>query len=180
MPRVGDNKALDLERIVALKPDLIVVWRHGNAQRQIDRLRDLHVPLFFSEPHRLDDIPVTIDKLGTLLGTSHGSRCSRTRYRHDIARIAHAVCEPTARQRVLSGVGRSADDAQRRAHGQRSDRAVRRPQRVRRTSKPLVPTVSTEAVLAANPEAIVTADARRDAAGPPAAVARHMERSGRR
>ncbi len=28
LPRVGDNKALDLERIAALKPDLIVVWRH--------------------------------------------------------------------------------------------------------------------------------------------------------
>ncbi len=39
VPRVGDNKSLDLERIVALKPDLIVVWRHGNAQRQTDRLR---------------------------------------------------------------------------------------------------------------------------------------------
>lgn len=31
--RVGDNKALDLERIGALHPDLIVVWRHGNAAR---------------------------------------------------------------------------------------------------------------------------------------------------
>ena len=46
IPRVGDNKALDLESIVAMKPDLIVVWRHGNAMRQIDRLRELHVPLF--------------------------------------------------------------------------------------------------------------------------------------
>src|SRR5260370_16881457 len=70
IPRVGDNKSLDLERIVAMKPDLIVVWRHGNALRQIDRLRELHVPLFFSEPHRLDDIPATIDKLGVFPATS--------------------------------------------------------------------------------------------------------------
>src|SRR5262249_54964219 len=64
LPRVGDNKALDLERIVALRPDLIVVWRHGNAARQIEQLRDLHVPLFFSEPRNLDDIAVTLTKLG--------------------------------------------------------------------------------------------------------------------
>src|ERR1700744_3921814 len=70
LPRVGDNKALDLERIVALRPDLIVVWRHGNAQRQIEQLRDLHVPLFFSEPRHLDDIATTLTKLGQLLGTS--------------------------------------------------------------------------------------------------------------
>ena len=36
IPRSGDNKSLDLERIVALKPDLIVVLRHGNAQQQLD------------------------------------------------------------------------------------------------------------------------------------------------
>ncbi|POM18647.1 Vitamin B12-binding protein [Burkholderia cepacia] len=53
IPRVGDNKALDLERIAALKPDLIVVWRHGNAERQTDALRALHIPLFFSEPKHL-------------------------------------------------------------------------------------------------------------------------------
>src|SRR5260370_40487394 len=54
LPRVGDNKALDLERIVALKPDLIVVWRHGNAQRQLDRLGAMHIPLFFTHPHHPD------------------------------------------------------------------------------------------------------------------------------
>ena len=37
IPRVGSNVQLDLERIVALKPDLIVVWMHGNAQRQLDQ-----------------------------------------------------------------------------------------------------------------------------------------------
>ena len=41
LPRVGTNTTLDLERIVALKPDLVIVWRHGNSQRQLDRLRAL-------------------------------------------------------------------------------------------------------------------------------------------
>jgi iron complex transport system substrate-binding protein len=45
IPRVGDNRSLDLERIAALKPDLVVVWRHGNAQKQLDRLRALGIPL---------------------------------------------------------------------------------------------------------------------------------------
>ncbi|WP_155402741.1 helical backbone metal receptor, partial [Ralstonia solanacearum] len=57
IPRVGDNRAVDLERIAALKPDLVVVWRHGNAQKQTDRLRALGIPLFFSEPHRLGGDP---------------------------------------------------------------------------------------------------------------------------
>jgi 4-amino-4-deoxy-L-arabinose transferase-like glycosyltransferase len=87
IPRVGDNKALDLERIVALKPDLIVVWRHGNAQRQLERLRELHIPLFFSEPHRLDDIAVSLTKLGQLLGTSSTADPAAAAYRRDIANL---------------------------------------------------------------------------------------------
>src|ERR1700722_12073808 len=87
IPRVGDNKALDLERIVALKPDLIVVWRHGNALQQLDRLRDLHVPLYFSDPRKLDDIPATIDKLGTLLGTSSVAARASDAFRRDLANL---------------------------------------------------------------------------------------------
>ena len=38
VPRVGNHNSLDLERIVSLKPDLIVVWLNGNAQKQLDKL----------------------------------------------------------------------------------------------------------------------------------------------
>src|SRR5437867_11741675 len=38
LPRVGDARALDLERIVALKPDLVVAWPYL-APAQIERLR---------------------------------------------------------------------------------------------------------------------------------------------
>jgi iron complex transport system substrate-binding protein len=37
--QVGSNREVDLERIIALKPDLIVVWRHGSSERQIDMVR---------------------------------------------------------------------------------------------------------------------------------------------
>jgi iron complex transport system substrate-binding protein len=69
LPRVGSNTSLDLERIIAFKPDLIVVWRHGNASRQIDALKAFHIPMFFSDPRHLSDIAPTLRKLGVLLGT---------------------------------------------------------------------------------------------------------------
>src|ERR1700749_4049190 len=87
LPRVGDNKALDLERIVALKPDLIVVWRHGNAQRQLDRLREMHIPLFFSEPHHLDDVAMSLTKLGQLLGTSAAADAAGAAYRPEMGKM---------------------------------------------------------------------------------------------
>ena len=69
IPLVGDNRQVDMERVLALRPDLIVVWMHGNAERQIDMLRKLNIPLFQSEPHKLDDIADNIERIGKLLGT---------------------------------------------------------------------------------------------------------------
>ena len=72
--RVGDNKALDLETIAALKPDLIVVWRHGNAQRQLEKLAQLGVPIYQSEPKRLEQIGPALERLGRLMGTGDAAR----------------------------------------------------------------------------------------------------------
>ncbi len=88
IPRIGDNKALDLERIAALKPDLIVAWRHGSAERQMDRLKALGIPIFFySEPKHLDDIASDIDKLGVLLGTQAKAHAVASAFTADIARL---------------------------------------------------------------------------------------------
>lgn len=69
IPRVGDNREVDLERIIAMKPDLLVVWLHGSAPRQIDALRQLGIPMFHSQPHKLEAIPDSLLRLGQLMGT---------------------------------------------------------------------------------------------------------------
>jgi iron complex transport system substrate-binding protein len=156
LPQVGDNKALDLERIVALKPDLIVVWRHGNAQRQLDRLREMHVPLFFSEPHHLDDVAVSLTRLGQLLGTSPTADAAAAAYRHEIARLrAQYASRPP-----VSVFYQVWDQPLMTLNGEHmvSDViALCGGRNVFAQLEPLVPTVSAEAVLAANPEAIFTA-----------------------
>nr|WP_246326973.1 cobalamin-binding protein [Burkholderia guangdongensis] len=153
--RVGDNKALDLERIAALKPDLIVVWRHGNAERQTDALKALHIPLFFSEPTHLDDIATSLDRLGTLLGTRPAADAAAASFSRDIAalRTRYASRPPVTvffqvwdrPLMTLNGTHLISDVI--RLCGGRN---------VFASLQPLVPTVSDEAVLAANPEAIVT------------------------
>ncbi|MGY6162249.1 cobalamin-binding protein [Paraburkholderia strydomiana] len=156
LPRVGDNKSLDLERIVALKPDLIVVWRHGNAQRQLDRLRELHIPLFFSEPHHLDDVAVSLTKLGELLGTSSTADAAAAAYRRDIARLRAQYADRPA----VSVFYQVWDQPLMTLNGEHMVSDVIElcgGRNVFAKLQPLVPTVSTEAVLAANPQAIVTA-----------------------
>lgn len=156
IPRVGDNKALDLERIAALKPDLIVVWRHGNAQKQTDRLRALGMPLFFSEPRKLESIPENLEKLGTLMGTEAVATRAATDFRQqvDTLRKTYASRAPVT---VFYQVWQQPLMTLNGQHLVSDLLALCGGRNLFANETPLVPTVSVEAVVAGNPEAMMTA-----------------------
>lgn len=68
LPRVGDAAALDLERIVALAPDLVVAWPY-TAPPQLAALRAQNVPVYFSDPKSIAGIADDVERLGTLAGS---------------------------------------------------------------------------------------------------------------
>ena len=89
--RIGSGAGLDLERIVALQPDLVLAWQSGNPAGQVERLRELGLRVFYSEPRVLEDIGETLARLGELAGTqpqaqqavdSFTRRLSMLRQRH--------------------------------------------------------------------------------------------------
>lgn len=87
LPRVGSNLLIDMERIVALKPDLIVVWHNGNSARQLEALRVLGVPMFHSEPKSLDGIPASLARLGKLMGTEAVADAAAADQRRQLAAL---------------------------------------------------------------------------------------------
>jgi iron complex transport system substrate-binding protein len=98
IPQIGSNREVDLERIMALKPDLIVVWRHGSSERQIEMLRKLGVPLFHSEPQKLDDIPESVARFGHLMGTEKVAGPAAADLRQQLASLrARYAKRPTVR-----------------------------------------------------------------------------------
>ena len=165
LPRVGSNTSVDLERIAALKPDLVVAWQHGNATRTLDALRGLRIPVFVSAPRRLDDVATNLERLGTLLGTAPTAQAAAGRYRSELARLRarYAGRPPVAvfyevwdRPLMTLNGTQFVSDAIALCGGRNVFAQV--------TAS--VPTVTTEAVVAADPEAIVTAGA--GATAPPA------------
>lgn len=87
IPQVGDNRQIDIERVIAMKPDLIVVWLHGSAERQIEPLRALGIPLFYSEPRQLDDIADSILRIGRLLGSDQTAQAAAAELRLKLAKL---------------------------------------------------------------------------------------------
>lgn len=157
--RIGDSAQLDLERIVALKPDLIVVWQYGNAQRQLDKLLRLGIPVYYNEPRRLADIARAIEQLGRLAGTetvalpaarAFTARAAALRQRY--AGLAQVTVFYQIWDKPLMTVNGDhlISDVIRLCGGRNVFAGL----------KLLTPEISTEAVLAADPEAIggVTAE----------------------
>ncbi|PHV03928.1 cobalamin-binding protein [Janthinobacterium sp. BJB412] len=88
IPSVGDNRLVDMERVIAMKPDLIVVWMHGSSERQIDTLRQLNIPIFHSEPQKLDGIADSLLRLGQLMGTETVAQAAAADLRRQLAALA--------------------------------------------------------------------------------------------
>ena len=69
VPRVGDSAGYDLERIVALRPDLIVAWGTGTNAAALEQLRRSAIPIYSHHVAKLSDIPDAMRRLGQIAGT---------------------------------------------------------------------------------------------------------------
>lgn len=66
--RVGGYSALNIEAIVALKPDLLIAWPEGNRNRELDRLKALGLPILVSDPREFKDIANALFVYGKITG----------------------------------------------------------------------------------------------------------------
>ncbi|MDD5389131.1 MAG: cobalamin-binding protein [Gallionellaceae bacterium] len=154
VPRVGGYSNPDLERIVALKPDLVLVWQSGNAAATVNRLQALGLTVYQSQPDRLEDIPASIEKLGRLAGSGAVAGRAAADFRQRLVAL-HKQYSPRptvamfyqAWHQPLLTVGGSQiiSDVIRLCGGENIFAGL--------AAK--APSVSVEAVLAADPEAIV-------------------------
>lgn len=90
IPNIGDASALDLERIVALQPDLVIVWRGGNAQVDMEKLEKLRLAVFATEATHLEDIPRLLRAIGQLAGTSVQGEQAAATYEEKLQQIGRA------------------------------------------------------------------------------------------
>ena len=56
IPRIGDAFRVDFERVLALRPDVVLAWDTGTSAGVIDRLRDLKVAVRPLSTQRLADV----------------------------------------------------------------------------------------------------------------------------
>ena len=85
--RIGSYENPSVETIVGLKPDLVIGWQSGNSPRDLEPLKRLGVPLFWSEPERIEDVAANLEQFGALAGTSTVAVPAAAAYRARLAEL---------------------------------------------------------------------------------------------
>ncbi|MFZ5761494.1 MAG: cobalamin-binding protein [Thermodesulfobacteriota bacterium] len=108
LPRVGSYIRLDLERIVALKPDLCLAIRQGNPGDQIARLEALGIPVYVVDPRDLRGVMASLRGIGAALNAEPQARLLAERMEQEIAAITRKTGQAAHRPRVFFQVDSSA------------------------------------------------------------------------
>lgn len=154
IPRIGDAFRVDLERLVALRPDAILVWDSGTPAATIARLRELELPVYSFTTHRLTDIPEALRRIGELAGSSEAALEAASRFEEQIANLRR-----TYRDREVVSVFLQINDRPlytvngRHLISEIADLCGGR--NVFAELSELAPAIGEEAVIAANPQVII-------------------------
>jgi iron complex transport system substrate-binding protein/vitamin B12 transport system substrate-binding protein len=154
LPSIGDGVRPSIEAIAGLRPDLVIAWLPGAAQGLEPLLERSGVPVFYSHPERLAELPGALEALGRLFGTSAQADLAAAGMRQRLASLAARygqrppvrVFLQVSRVPLISLNGHSiVSDALRLCGGVNvfADAPVTAPQ------------ISAEALLAARPQAVV-------------------------
>jgi iron complex transport system substrate-binding protein len=155
LPVVASYGRIDIERLIALRPDLVLAWQSGNSPLQIGRLERIGIRVFVTEVRTLADIPRIVRLVGALAGSGAVAEAHAGKFEEEIAilRRRHAgerrvavFLEIWHRPMLTVSGAHLISDALRLCGGRN----------VFADAKTLTPLVSREQVLDARPEAIVT------------------------
>ncbi|QDX29153.1 vitamin B12 ABC transporter substrate-binding protein BtuF [Dickeya poaceiphila] len=79
--QVANWQGINLERILALKPDLVLAWREGNAQRPLEQLASFGIHILYLDPATLDDIPRQLETLAQYSPHPEQARAAAQQFR---------------------------------------------------------------------------------------------------
>jgi iron complex transport system substrate-binding protein len=154
LPRVGNASRADVERILVLAPDLVIGWKSGNNPADVEKLEKLGIRVYLIEISTLPQIAERLEDIGELTGTREEAARAAGEFRDRLARLENRYAgrlpvtvfyEIWDRPLMTIGGRQVMTDVLRLCGGKNVFEGL----------DPLAPTVSIEAVIAADPAVII-------------------------
>ncbi|MEE8339812.1 MAG: cobalamin-binding protein [Xanthomonadales bacterium] len=73
VPRIGDAFRIDVERILALSPDLVIAWDSGNPRQAVSQIASLGIPVWSVEIRAPGEIAEVIKAIGIASGRTQSA-----------------------------------------------------------------------------------------------------------
>ncbi|SFS29070.1 cobalamin-binding protein [Pseudomonas sp. NFACC42-2] len=87
VPSVGRYGQLDMERLLSLKPDLILLWPGSVGPAQREQLQRLNIPVYVAEPHSLEQLTTQVQAIAEQLGRADTGRQLAAQLRQRLAQL---------------------------------------------------------------------------------------------
>ncbi len=101
VPRIGDVVAVDMERLLAARPQVVVAWPGGGNIAQTGAIERLGIPIYREQVNRLDDLGGSLRRLGVLMGTTDVAERAARALEAQVARLASTYRNTTPRTVLL-------------------------------------------------------------------------------
>jgi len=89
IPRIGDYRKIDFEKLLFLNPELVIYWESGNPAEMIVEIKNLGIPVFNLEPEEFTDVSSALLRLGSLLGTENHARLQSDLFDASLVQLTH-------------------------------------------------------------------------------------------
>ncbi|WP_113720334.1 cobalamin-binding protein [Aeromonas salmonicida] len=93
-PHVANYRSINLEALLAQKPDLVVAWRSAQS-RMLAPVEQLGIPVFYSEPTDFASLATEMRALGKLLGVEKSADEAADRYLARLHDLQQRYGQPT-------------------------------------------------------------------------------------
>ena len=87
LPRVGDGWRVDVEQVLALRPNVVLAWSSGTPQATIEQLESVGLRVVPVSTFRLADVPAALRLVGRVAGTQSVAERAATRFEAGIRRL---------------------------------------------------------------------------------------------
>ncbi|WP_312775443.1 cobalamin-binding protein [Pseudomonas rhodesiae] len=87
VPSVGRYGQVDMERLLSLKPDLILLWPGSVGPAQRAQLQRLNIPVYVAEPHNLEQLTTQVQAIAERLGRADAGRQLAEQLRQRLAEL---------------------------------------------------------------------------------------------
>ncbi|HES77256.1 MAG TPA: cobalamin-binding protein [bacterium] len=96
LPNLGNYNQPDMEKLLTLKPDLVLAWHSGAAPALLDTLKRLGIKVWVSRGEHIEDIPIELRSIGLLSGHPAAGQQAAEAFEHELGLITqeHARSRP--------------------------------------------------------------------------------------